>query len=106
MNRARPSMRVGGRSQPEVMAPDRVTDSELWLMLLSMVRYSMGRSTYIVDDACQLVMKFRNRLKPEQVQQIAKEVAEAAQRAENDGVTLGMEIDHARWKRLVEQLRK
>lgn len=84
-----------------------VPPNDFWLMLLSTVRYAMGRRSYIVGTACDMVLQYRHSLRPEQIEQIAREVdAELRLRMQAlGGRTLGDDMDHREWSRLVERLR-
>lgn len=82
-----------------------IESSELWTMLLSTVRYSMGRSSYIVSTTCDLVRKYRHHLNQHQVVQIRREIEEALRSAEDRWCRLGMECDHREWWKLVGDLR-
>lgn len=94
------------RLEVEQLRARDVDDRELWLMLLSTVRYAMGRSSYITSTAADLVRQFRSRLTAERVQQIAREVQKDLEIAESTGRTLGHDCDHRGWKKLVEDLTK
>ncbi len=82
------------------MPPD-----DVWILLLSAVRYALGRATYIVGETCGLVARYAPRLTPAQHRQLIAEVEQALHFQERRGDTLGMEMDHRRWQQLVtEQL--
>lgn len=89
-------------------ASDRnhVPDDDLWTFLVCTVRYAMGRESYISGLTCDLVRRYRHRLRPDQVEQIAREVAKEIELAEKSGRTLGADMDHREWVRLVEDLTK
>lgn len=82
-----------------------VPHRDLWLFVICTVRYSMGRTSYVVSEACGMVRRYRKKLKPEQVKKIADEVAYELTMQEKLGATLGHDIDHREWKKLVEELR-
>jgi hypothetical protein len=81
------------------------SERDMWLMLLSMVRYALHRSSYIVGDACEMVLRFRGYLTSSQVAQIAREVSDTLEKAESVGATVGMKMDHETWTQFVQDLR-
>lgn len=78
-----------------------VTSLEMWLLLLSTVRYAMGRSSYIVSDACGMVRRYAPQcLTRGQIAQVGREVREAVRLATEAGGTLGHAMDQAEWEAL------
>lgn len=77
---------------------------DLWVMLLSTVRYSMGRQTYMSSLAWELVSQYEAALTKEQLQQIINEIELELKRCESVGSTLGAACDHASWKQGVNKL--
>ena len=75
-----------------------IDKQDLWVMLLSTIRYSMGRMSYMPSYACDLVLKYKKHLDTEQIEQIYKEVEQEVKIYENAEKTLGMECDHRTWK--------
>ena len=51
-----------------------VTPEDLWVMLLSTIRYSLGRSSYITSWAAELAVRYEAFLRYEQLVQLADEV--------------------------------
>lgn len=51
-----------------------VQNEDLWFMLLSTIRYSLGRTSYAPSYAMELTLRYRNELEPEQVKQLCDEV--------------------------------
>lgn len=82
-----------------------VDHKDLWMLLLSTVRYSMGRSTYMTSYAVDLVCRYEQSLQTAQLMQIAEEIEMELLRAENAGRTLGMDMDHDSWKQGVKRIR-
>jgi hypothetical protein len=76
----------------------------MWLMLVSSVRYAMGRATYIVSDTTRLVLAYERILTDDQLRKIRDEVKAELRLRENMGGTLGMEMDHREWQRFVVTL--
>jgi hypothetical protein len=64
----------------------------------------MGRSTYIVDETCEMVLRYRAALTPAQQVQIGEEVSRELRWKADKGDWLGHECDHRRWARLTEAL--
>lgn len=89
---------------PSALPP--VSTRDMWLMILSTVRYALGRSTYIVSEACRLVHAYRPYLTQYQVVQLEKEVARALEQAQMAGEHVGMKQDHVTWTHFVEELRR
>jgi len=75
----------------------RVRRDDLWLMLLSMVRYSMGRSSYIVGSTRTALARHGRDLEPHQRAQVVREIRASLAERERDGKTLGMDMDHREW---------
>ncbi len=83
-----------------------VAPNDLWIMAISTVRYSMGRSTYMSSMALELVIRYEKDLHVIQLHQIANEVAEALRIREESNSTLGMQMDHDAWKEWLGELRR
>lgn len=78
-----------------------VPQNDLWVLLLCTVRYAMGRMSYITVETTDLLRKHEKDLKKEQRAQIRDEVQKELDRAERDSKTLGMDMDHRVWAKLV-----
>ena len=83
----------------------RVPPDHLWGMLIYSVRYAMGRRSYAVGEVCDWVRAYSKHLMVNQVEQIAREVAEELQKCESQDRHLGMAQDHRDWAHLVAYLR-
>lgn len=81
-----------------------VADGDIWPLLLCTIRYAMGRSSYIVGDACDYYRRYRARLTAYQRKQIGREIAEAIALEERLGRVLGHDMDHREWKRLADEI--
>lgn len=79
----------------------QIQDDDLWPMLMSAVRYALGRRSYIVFRACSWVRQYRQGLTDYQLLQIKREVEEELDRRTQLGLTCGDAMDHAEWARLV-----
>ena len=76
----------------------------MWIMLLSTIRYSMGRRTYMTSLAPELVGRYKKALTDDQLKQIKEEVEKEIKMTESMGKTLGDECDHISWTAFVNQL--
>lgn len=83
-----------------------VLPNTYWMMLLCTVRYAMGRRSYVVSEAVDLVLKSRQCLTGLQLDQIREEVSHELKICEDAGKTLGHKMDHEEWQRLVAELEK
>lgn len=79
---------------------------DLWLMLLSTIRYSLGRMSAMPSEAQRLVREYGQMLTLDQKKQIVQEVYEALDNAVASGVFLGMEFDHDGWQRFADDLER
>ena len=68
----------------------------MWTFLLSTVRYSLGRSTYMTSHAPELVAKYHEYLEDHQLRQVEREIVQELRRFRIVG---GMKklADHATW---------
>jgi len=62
--------------------------NDAWVFLLSTVRYSLGRSTYMTSLSTELVVKYKDHLNTDQLKQIAKEIREELERYDRVGKVL------------------
>lgn len=76
--------------------------ADLWPMLLSAIRYAMGRRSYIVGMVTEWVKQYAPLLAAENLDQIRREIVEELTRCENMGRTLGDPMDHAAWRDLAK----
>jgi hypothetical protein len=74
-----------------------INKEDLFVLLLSTVRYSLGRMSYMPSYACELVLKYQEHLTDEQVAQIYEEVTIELESYEKANRFLGMECDHQTW---------
>jgi len=79
----------------------RVAPPDLWVMLLSTVRYSMGRMTYMSNLAGELVIGYAKYLTKMQLEQIVNEIEGELLRCARTNVTLGMDMDDRAWRKNV-----
>ena len=83
-----------------------VTEIDLWALLLSTVRYSMGRRTYMTSYAPELVKRYGQNLSKAQLIQIANEVAAELKRETNHSGYLGDSCDVDNWTKFEKDCRK
>ena len=76
----------------------------LWTMIVSTVRYALGRRSYIVAETADIVRTYFPLFTVAQVEQLTKEIKEALKLAEGRGEHLGMAMDHDTWTSLVKDL--
>jgi hypothetical protein len=86
------------------MTQIQINVQDLWIMLLSTLRYSMGRQSYMPSYTCDLINQYKNYLSIEQVHQIREELEKELKLYEEMGKTLGDVFDHQMWRKFVEQL--
>ena len=65
------------------------------------MRYSLGRRSYVVGDACSQVRRYWRHLREGERAVVERDVIEELARYERMGSTCGMAMDHAEWERLV-----
>lgn len=80
------------------------SDNDMWILLLSTVRYSMGRQTYMSSLAWELVDTYNLALTDDQLRQVITEIQDELTRYEAMGTFLGSEIDHRSWQKGVTRL--
>jgi hypothetical protein len=79
----------------------QVAHADLYSMLVGQVRYSLGRSSYIVGDACSQVRRYWRHLREGERAVVERDVVEELARYERIGQTCGDACDQAEWERLV-----
>lgn len=79
---------------------------DLWVMIVSTIRYSLGRATYMPGWACEIYQRYKIHLTPDRRKQIYDEVRGEIDRAERNDKLLGMDFDHKQWKKLVAKIAK
>jgi hypothetical protein len=83
-----------------------VRPDDLWVMLLSTVRYTLGRRSYATAQCRDLVLAYGGGLLPPQRDQIRHEIQDALLEAAKQGRTLGDKVDNDVWRNLVYDLEK
>lgn len=72
-------------------------------MLISAVRYALGRQTYVVQETTQYLLHCLHKFDEGVRAVIIQDIRDAVERAEARGTTLGMDIDHDDWKRVLDR---
>lgn len=92
----------GDLPRPPVGAIRALTEEDIDILLISAVRYALGRQSYIVGLTCDLVRKRWGRTRALVI--VQSDIIAALERAEQEGQSLGMEMDHREWQRLALEL--
>jgi hypothetical protein len=83
---------------------ETIHKNDMWTLLLSTIRYSMGRTTYMTSLAPELVLRYKDYLTPRQLSQIADEIEKEIKIYERSGRTLGDPSDHSSWKKAAHDI--
>lgn len=81
-----------------------VSPQDLWCMLLSTIRYSLGRATYMPSYCVDLYQKYKVSLSVQQRSQIAKEIKRELEIAALSDRTLGDKCDDDTWRGLLRDI--
>jgi len=79
---------------------------DMWVMLSSTVRYSMGRRTYMSSLAGELVLRHQEYLSTQQLNQIIDEIEKELLFQASMGKKLGDDCDDQAWRTTVAQLQE
>ena len=82
-----------------------VAVTDLWVLLISTVRYSMGRSTYMSSLAWELTVAYNKALTDQQLQQTIEEIEKELEIEKNRKGHMGMACDVTSWERGVLELK-
>lgn len=74
-----------------------IDKDDLFLMLSALMRYSLGRKTYMVGFAIDRIKEYWSNLHPIAQAQLVKELDDAILRADDMHYRLGDEQDHKQW---------
>lgn len=74
-------------------------------MLISAVRYALGRMSYIVSDTCDFVANIREKLSQNCIDIIIRDIEEEIEFYHSLDVTCGDECDERNWLKLLEVLK-
>lgn len=81
-----------------------MSDEEL--MLISAVRYALGRQSYIVGVTCKFVANIRKKLSENCIKMLIRDISEEIAMCHRMNITCGMECDEQSWLWLLEQLKE
>ncbi len=79
----------------------RVNQHDLWIMVLSYVRYAMGRMSTAPSTAADFVRSYWSAFGPAERAQIRDEIRYELARVARTGGLLGMDCDHRIWVNLL-----
>lgn len=75
-------------------------------MLISAVRYALGRQSYIVGTTCGFVASIRDKLSENCIKILIRDISEEIEMYHRAGQTCGMECDEREWVKLLEVLKE
>ena len=75
-------------------------------MLISAVRYALGRMSYIVSDTCSFVLSVKDKLSDNCIAILIRDIEAELYRYHEIGQTLGMDFDEREWLNLLNTLKK
>lgn len=73
-------------------------------MLISAVRYALGRQSYIVGTTCNFVASIRDKLSENCIKILIRDISEEIEMYHRIGQTCGMECDERTWINLLQIL--
>ena len=76
------------------------------MMLISAVRYALGRMTYIVGDTCEFVASVKDKLSQRCIDIIIEDIEGEIEFYHRAGATCGMECDERTWINLLNFLKQ
>lgn len=74
-------------------------------MLISAVRYAIGRQSYIVSDTCNFVKDIKEKLSVNCLNIIIKDIEETIEMYHRANITCSMEMDERCWANLLNILK-
>ncbi len=94
---------VNKKERQHIKANEQIVldQHDFYMLLLSTVRYALGRRTYIVGWICNKVSVFSPKLLPQQRKVLIKEIIDYGKR----GGDYGMEFDKEEWMALLKLLK-
>lgn len=75
-------------------------------MLISAVRYALGRQSYIVGVTCDFVASVKDKLSQNCINIIIRDIEEEIEMCHRMGRTCGMDIDEVEWLKLLNVLKE
>ena len=82
----------------------QVSPQDMWVLLGSTVRYSLGRTTYMSGLAGELVLQYQSYLTTFQLSQISSEVLDTVKRHRSTGKGCGADMDLKAWEKFLDKL--
>jgi len=82
-----------------------VRNLDLWVLLMSTVRYSFHRQTYMTSLSWEMVLLYEKALSTRQLSQIAAEIEQQLKAAEEHHITVGSAHDHGMWRKGLNSIR-
>lgn len=82
----------------------QISYMDFWSMLLSTIRYSMGRQTYMPSTCISMCKDYGKYLNTDQKKQIIREIKRELELYESMKKTLGAECDHRTWTEGYQEL--
>ena len=76
------------------------------MMLISAVRYALGRSSYIVSETCIFVTSIRKKLSQNCINIIIRDIEGTMDMYHKSGLLCGMECDETEWRVLLRRLKE
>lgn len=81
-----------------------VSQQQLYLMLVSSLRYAMGRQTYIVAETANYLRSYWKHLDKGMREVVLRDLNEELRKADELGYKLGADFDHKEWVVLRNEL--
>lgn len=75
---------------------------DLEILLMSSMRYAMGRQTYIVGETCGIIKQYWKTVRGNCKTVLRRDLTEAIDRVKRAGGFLGADFDHAKWEDLLK----
>lgn len=82
-----------------------ISQDELSLFLICLLRYALGRRSYVVTDATLKIEKYFHKLTVWERDRVIQEIQEALDAANRGNRHVGDKIDHDAWEACVERLK-
>lgn len=82
----------------------QVARDHLFSLLVSSVRYALGRSSYVTSLTCGMVTAYAKHLRTHEIEVIIRDIAAELDVAVRKDKHLGMRCDHNDWKFLLNWL--
>jgi hypothetical protein len=76
------------------------------MMLISAVRYALGRKSYIVGETCKFVLDIKDKLSENCIAIIIRDIEEELELCHRLGHTLGMDFDERAWINLLNNFKE